>query len=1126
VAQAANSARGLQPRREVTLRAARPYLIAATAVAAVFAGVFALWPDQARFLLTRASAPFINLPNLSARDLLVSPGDAVILEGQRLQVEVDVPMRNVRRAYLRITGPDGGETAQEMTPLLAGSGGGRRFGFTCPPATSSFRYRVHAGDALSAFYTTTVVPRPAIEQLTLRYDFPSYARREPAVVEKAEGDIKALAGTRVTLTARTNKPMASAQLLVNGAPPVDAKGQPLAKTETAASGEGGPTVTCRFTLHPDLAGTWALRLVDEHGFESSSAQHLIEVVDDAAPTVAIIKPEKKQLRLPPNAPLPISYTIEDDVGLARAELLIEVDGRGRPPKPLALPPRGKKPARAVASDTALHLGTLNLRNAKYVTFQLKATDNCPRRFKGPHVGLSDVYRIELDVRAPSFAVAELMDQERKLRESLEKVKRELKAAKKESARLREELPKHKKPREKDQQRIDAMRKALASADTAARKAAQEMEGGYFDKLAEKVRELADQHIAKAENLAGQTKLAEEPAERGMLARETDRTIDRSLRMVDELMKQVEPVSDVVRRAIEMQEMAQREAELAREKLAEQAPTAAEPAMGPEQWQKAQQALARELGEMLKEMPGGQQAALAAAKQLAEAVAQEARRMAQEQAALAGQNPQLEKIQQLDKALGELAKQQQQLAQEAAAGAASAPQAQPMQQAAQDIQAGDLAQAVQNQAAAENALNQAAQQMAQGQQPGEQPAGQQGAEQGQPAGEQAGQEAQQAGQPGGEQGQQPQEAQQGAPQNAQQLADLAKRQGELREQTQALMEQRAQMAAEHVQTQLQRLQAEQAALAQQAEELAQNVGNIAPQAEQVGEQAAQAAGEAAQALQNNQVGEAAQAATQAGQQLGQLAEQLENTAAQPFGGQQQAAEQGQPAGQEAGQPDGEQGQPAGQEAGQQGGEQGQPAGQEAGQQGGEQGQPAGQEAGQQGGEQGQPAGQEAGQQGGEQGQPAGQEAGQQGGEQGQPAGQQAGQQGGQPGADQGATAQLAQQASGLAERQEQLAREIQALAAQNPLAQAAAEQARSRAGRARRASGRPGRGRCRPPAAGRPTGRWPGPSRRRRGPAWPGAGASRERRRTTGQRGRPARPGPARTGRAGARRAGAGPARPG
>ncbi len=1018
VEQAADSARGLQPRREVTLRAARPYLIVAAAVAAVFAAVFVLWPDKARFLLTRATAPFINLPNLRARDLVVSPGNTVILEGHPLHVEVEVPQRTARRAFLLSAENGGDEAAAEMTLLYSGSDPNPRFAFTCPPATASFRYRVHAGDALSSFYTATVVPKPAIEQLDVRYEFPTYTGREPVVQAKADGDIKGLPGTVVTLTARTNKAMAAAQMLVNGSVAADAKGVALVKTEVVTG--AAPAVVCRFTLGPELAGKWALKLVDEHKFESSTAEHAIELVADTPPRVVVIKPEAKQLRLPPNAPLPIAYTIDDDIGLAGAEMLIEVDGRGRPSKPLPLPKERKKLARAVASETALQLGAMDLRNAKYVTFQLRAVDSCPKEFKGPHHGTSDLYRIELDVKAPSFAVAQLMDQEKKLKESLEKVKRDLKAAKKESERLKESLPQQPKPRDKDQERIEAMRKDLASADAAAHKVAQEMEGGYFEKLGEKVKELAEEHIAKAENLAGQTKLAEEAERRGMLAREADRVIDRSIKMVEELMKEVEPVSDVVRQAIEMNEMAQREADLARERLAQEQ-AAAEANMTPEEWKKAQEALAREMAEALKDTPGGAEAALKADQAAAAEMAKEAREMAREQQALAKENEALGKVQAIDKALGDLAKKQEALAQEAAAGVASQPQAKPMAEAAKDIQAGNLGEAVKDQAAAEAGLNKAAQEMAQGQQPGAEAAAPKGGEPGQQA----------------------------APQNVPQVADLAKRQGELREQTQALAAQRQEAAAAHAQGQMERLRAEQGEVAKEAAALAQDVNNAAPQADGVENKAAAAAGEAAKALDNNQVGEAAKAADAAGKQLGQLADRLEAAAAQPFGAQPQGNPQGgeQPkAGEGQPQEGGENAAPKGGEtAAEQGGarENAAPKGGEAaGEQGGAQenakgGEQGGGEnaAGQKGAEAG--ATPQGNAKGGAQAKAGGEAQGQQPGGENPQAGAE---QGNPPAGDQGATARLAQEAAGLAERQQQLAREMQALAAQNPVVAAAEQQA--------------------------------------------------------------------------------------
>jgi hypothetical protein len=1036
VEQATDNVQSIQPRREISLAAAKPFLLAAAAVLAILAGLFALWPDTTAFLLTRASAPFLNRPNLLGRDLDVTPGDVVRHEGERLEVQVTVPRRSVRRATLLSQAADSAEQEQRMTLITPGEAE-RRFAFTTPPLAASFDYRVEAGDALSQFYHVDVVPRPAVERIDVRYDYPTYARRKPKTVQDSDGTIRALRGTVVTLTIHTNKPVSEAELIINDQP---APAKQLEKPEDE------PAVAFRFTLAPELAGRWSLRLTDEHDYTSPTTEYPIELVPDNPPAVAVVRPEEKRLRLPPTARLPLQYTAEDDVGIARADLLVGIDGQRQPPRPVTLPETEGQPLQAHAGEAVLPLAKLDLRGAKYVTVQFRATDALPKAFGGPQHGLSELYRIDLDIRAPSFEVAQLIATEKQIKEQLKKAQKDLKKAKDEAKRLKRDLPKAEEPTRNDNQRVDRMREKLADADAAARRAAEVMRQSHYEGLAERAQELADEHIAKAENVAGQIKLADEPRERGILAKETERTIDRSLEEVQQLLDELEPATDFVRKALEAEELAERQADLTRERLAmdqaaEQAADqadAAEQGMAEEQWQQAQDALAQDLAEQMQENPGAPRAAMEMDQQAAAQAAQDARQMAQEQQGLAEENRRLDRLQEIDQALGDLARQQGELAQDAAGQEAAQDQAEPMGQAAEDIQAGQLGAAVQKQAAAEAALEEQAQALA-GQQEG-QPGAEQAAEgqapqpgqEGQaPAGEQtpAGAEqpaqAGEAGQQPGQMAQQAEGAQPGQPQGAEaaqaaeQVGDLARRQGELRQQTEALQAERDQLIAKHTQDQRGRLQAEQGHIAQEAQGLAEQVGQAAPQPDQLQNQAAGAAQEAAEALEAGQMGDAAQQAAQAGEQLGQLAERLAEAAAQPFAPERQpAGEQGQPAG-EQDMPAGEQGMPAG-EQGMPAGEQGQPAG-EQGMPAGEQGMPAG-EQGAPAGEQGMPAG--------EQGMPAG-EQGMPGAEQGQPAG-------GQPGNPQEA-AELAQEAGALAERQQAVAQEMQELAQGNALGQAAAQQ---------------------------------------------------------------------------------------
>ena len=86
-----------------------------------------------------------------------------------------------------------------------------RFALSLTPADAAFRYRVRSGHAITPYYRVRVVAPPVIESLDLHYAYPDYAAKPPEDRTNATGDILALAGTTVTVTAHLNKPVASAE---------------------------------------------------------------------------------------------------------------------------------------------------------------------------------------------------------------------------------------------------------------------------------------------------------------------------------------------------------------------------------------------------------------------------------------------------------------------------------------------------------------------------------------------------------------------------------------------------------------------------------------------------------------------------------------------------------------------------------------------------------------------------------------------------------------------------------------------------------------------------------------------------------------------------------------------------
>ena len=1016
-AEASQDAGRVRPRTEVPLKAARPYLLAALSVLVVFGSLWALYPSITSRLLKRAVAPFMNLPNIKGDMLTVTPGDAILAEGQRLEIGVEVASKAVKRASLRKRLPDGSERSAYMTSLPPSEQGYPRFTITCPPAAEDFTYRVHAGDALSMDYSVTVVPPAIVKRLDAHYVYPAYTRRAPETETDIPGDIRAVAGTKVTVSATTNKPVKSADVQINGRPAKDLTTQIL-------PGPGGTTV-CKFQfeLAPRMRGRWALAMTDQYGFKNTSPERQIVALADKPPTVKIINPDVKRLRLKPSDRLPVQFSMSDDFGLAKAEFVVATDARKGAKVAVSLPDGRDAANRTAAGEAPLLLSKLPLRGAKQFTFRLRAADNRPPDLKGPGEASSRTITVELDLSAESYAMQSLKSEEEAIRKGLEKVLHELKKTKEDSVPVKEQVAKAEELTKGLAERVDRMREHLAEAKAATAEVTPKAAEGTFAGLEPKLEKL-EAEVAGAEDKTGQVKLADTAAQRGTAAAEADQHVDKAIGLTEELLKGLDKMAEAVQLAQALTDMAAEEAALAAQAAQQEVPG---------DWQRDQEQLAGNVGELVADTPAAQQAQLARDQQAAQDMAADARQLQKEQLALAEETGQLAEVAKVDQALENLAAEQAQLAKEAGAEPVAADQQQPMAQAAEDIRAAQLPQAIEQQKAAEQALaaraegkqpggeqaggeqaggeqaggeqaggeqaggeqaggEQAGGEQAGGEQAGGEQAGgeQAGGEQAggeQAGGEQAGGEqagGEQAGgeQAGGEQagGEQAGGEQAGGEQPSQEAmqkaGELAAKQQDIRERTEELLAQRNALGQEMTESQMARLQAEQAQLAREATELAENVAPMGGQPSQLGEQAAHDAQAAAQQLPTD-IGAAAESASSAAEELGGLSDNLGSQAAQQAGGEPSSGEpsSGEPS---SGEPSS--GEPSS----------GEPSS----------GEPSS----------GEPSS----------GQPSS----------GQPSS-------GQPSA--GEAAQMAQQAGDLAERQEQLAAEMQALAQQSPQQALAAAQ---------------------------------------------------------------------------------------
>ena len=149
-----------------------------------------------------------HLPAVLTR-IAVIPGDVTLAEGDELEIKASINTSTSSETRtsppLLLTAPlDATDTRPLARDLQAPVA--RRI----PPASfdnllQSFRYRVSTDQGESPWFTATVLPRPSVAALDLRYDYPPYARLDPRTVANADGDVRALQGTDVTLTVHASE---------------------------------------------------------------------------------------------------------------------------------------------------------------------------------------------------------------------------------------------------------------------------------------------------------------------------------------------------------------------------------------------------------------------------------------------------------------------------------------------------------------------------------------------------------------------------------------------------------------------------------------------------------------------------------------------------------------------------------------------------------------------------------------------------------------------------------------------------------------------------------------------------------------------------------------------------------
>jgi hypothetical protein len=396
--------------------------VAITFLLALVVLFFVFRPAQFSSLVGRAFVPFSSAPIESRTQLtLVAPagGDVTITAGQSVTVKVQVGGKvpaadrpDRVRMLLRHTPttPDYEEVPLEQADTS------REWQVRVPDylVRNGFWYKVAGGDAATPEYRVTVRSLPLFTEFEVAYEYPAYTRMKPETTKVPQ--LEAIRGTKVTLTARTNRTVKDGRLTV------EPTGQAIQVLTGKVPADKPDSVQFQFTL--TTAGTYRVSFTSAEGERSSESSFPIKVIEDQKPTVEIVKPEEAEVTIPANGQLAVDGTAGDDFGIAKLTLrmrLTEPEPRALAAKPY-LEGKSFKREKDGSYPTSLEYkdsvdftkltdeggAKVELKEGMVIEYWLEATDNRTKLGAAgpdpdPNVGKSEVKRVRVGppVMAPA-----------------------------------------------------------------------------------------------------------------------------------------------------------------------------------------------------------------------------------------------------------------------------------------------------------------------------------------------------------------------------------------------------------------------------------------------------------------------------------------------------------------------------------------------------------------------------------------------------------------------------------------------------------------------------------------------------------------------------------------------------
>ncbi len=331
---------GLDFNRVIDRKGLATVLFVAAAAVGVGVTLVALDPAQAGVAVARFADPFGDRDWPRQTQLEVEAPRTRIGRNELFEVHAKVSGVLPRTAQV-VFRSDRQSPIEHVVDVVRGEDGVGRLTTRLPGdrVQRDFTFQVRANDALSKVYEITVLPPPVLVPLgpeepspSIRLDLPTYTGLPtPQQLPPGSGAVEAVAGTRVSLRARANRPLRRAWIEYLPEPAYNWRllgFAPLGGSNpigVVAGAAGGSAVwdsveavlepdRCTFTADftPHLRGDCAIHFEDETGLAGVRLLGLA-VQSDPAPTVTLERPAPATdlLSVLPKATLTLQAVVDD-----------------------------------------------------------------------------------------------------------------------------------------------------------------------------------------------------------------------------------------------------------------------------------------------------------------------------------------------------------------------------------------------------------------------------------------------------------------------------------------------------------------------------------------------------------------------------------------------------------------------------------------------------------------------------------------------------------------------------------------------------------------------------------------------------------------------------------------------